>query len=83
MKGRQKELNPLKEMGVLTAVKRTTAGERVIKTRLVDREKDGCVESRLVLKNFNYDRGRRHTEKFAPTPSTLSDNEFTRPLQPS
>ena len=40
MKGRQKELNSLKEMGVMTAVKRTTAaGKRVIQTRWVDRER--------------------------------------------
>ena len=45
--GRQKELNSLKEMGVMTAVKRTTAADkRVIQTRWVDREKDGCVKSR-------------------------------------
>ena len=48
MKGHQKELNSLKEMGVLTAVKRTTAdGKRVIQTRWVDGEKDGCVKSGL------------------------------------
>ena len=34
MKGRQKELNSLKEMGVMTTVKRTTAaGKRVIQKR--------------------------------------------------
>ena len=41
-------------MGVMMAVKRTTAaGKRVIQTRLLDREKDGCVKSRLVLKDIN------------------------------
>ena len=76
MKGRQKELNSLKKMGVMTAVKRTTAaGKRVIQTRWVDREKDGkdgCVKSRLVLKDINHSHGRMQTEMFAPTPSTLS-----------
>ena len=57
MKGRQKELNPLKEMGVMTAVKRTTAaGKRVIQTGWVDREKDGCVKSQLVLKDKSQSR---------------------------
>ena len=73
MKGRQKELNSLKEMGVVTAVKRTTAtGKRVIQTRWVDREKDGCVKSRLVLKDKNHSHGRMQTDMCAPTPSTLS-----------
>ena len=73
MKGRQKELNSLKEIGLMTAVKRTTAaGKRVIKTRWVDREKDGNVKSRLVLKDFNHGHGRMQTEMFAPIPSTLS-----------
>ena len=52
MKGRQKELNSLKEMGAMTIVKRSeAAGKRVIQTRWVDREKDGRVKSRLVLKD--------------------------------
>ena len=54
MKGRQKELNSLKEMGTMTVVKRTEAvGKRTIQTRWVDREKDGKVKSRLVLKDYN------------------------------
>ena len=73
MKGRPKELNSLKEMGVMTAVKRTTAaGKRVIQTRWVDLERDGCAKSRLVLKDINHCHGRMLTEMFAPTPSTLS-----------
>ena len=73
MKGCQKELNSLKEMGVMTAAKKTAAaGKRVIQTRWVDREKDGCVKSRLVLKDFIHDQGRMQTKTFAPTPSTLS-----------
>ena len=72
-KGRQKELNSLKEMGVMTDVKRSQAADkRVIQPRWVDREKDGCVKSRLVLKDFNRDQGRAQPEMFAPTPSTLS-----------
>ena len=52
-KGRQKELNSLKEMGALTAVKRSEAvGKRVIQTRWLDRGKDGRVKSRLVLKDL-------------------------------
>ena len=52
-KGRQKELNSLKEMGAMTAVQRSeAAGKRVIQTRWVDREKDGRVKSRLVLKGL-------------------------------
>ena len=46
MKGRQKELNSLKEMGTMTVVKRTEAvGKRTIQTRWVDREKGGKVKS--------------------------------------
>ena len=54
MKGRQKELNSLKEMGTMTVVKRT---ERTIQTRWVDREKDGKVKSRSVLKDYNRCQG--------------------------
>ena len=50
----QKELNSLKEMGTMTVVKRSEAvGKRTIQTRWVDREKDGRVKSRLVLKDYN------------------------------
>ena len=50
-KGRQKELNSLKEMGAMTVVKRSEAvGRRAIQTRWADREKDGRVQSRLFLK---------------------------------
>ena len=46
MKGRQKELNSLKEMGAMKVVKRSEAvGKRTIQTRWVDREKDGRVKS--------------------------------------
>ena len=73
MKGRQKELNSLKEMGTMTVVKRTEAvGKRTIQTRWVDREKDGKVKSRLVLKDYNRCQGRTQPEMFSPTPSTLS-----------
>ena len=54
MKRRQKELNSLKEVVVMSAVKRTTAaGKRVIQTQWVDRGKDGCVKSRRVLTDSN------------------------------
>ena len=73
MKGRHKELNSLKEMGMMTVVKRSEAvGKRKIQTRWVDREKDGRVKSRLVLKDYNRCQGRTQPEMFSPTPSTLS-----------
>ena len=73
MKGRQKELNSLKEMGTMTVVKRSEAvGKRTIQTRWVDCEKDGRVKSRLVLKDYNRCQGRTQPEMFSPTPSTLS-----------
>ena len=73
MKGRQKELNSLKEMGTMTVVKRSEAvGKRTIQTRWVDREKDGRVKSRLVLKDYNRCQERTQPEMFSPTPSTLS-----------
>ena len=75
MKGRQKELNSLKEMGTMTIVQRSEAvGKRTIQTRWVDREKDGRVKSRLVLKDYNRCRGRTQPEMFSLTPSTLSLN---------
>ena len=75
MKGRQKELNSLKEMGTMTVVKRSEAvGKRTIQTRWVDREKDGRVKSRLVLKDYNRCQGRTQPEMFSPTLSTLSLN---------
>ena len=73
MKGRQKELKSLKEMGTMTVVKRIEAvGKRTIQTRWVDREKDGRVKSRLVLKDYNRCQVRTQPEMFSPTPSTLS-----------
>ena len=58
MKGRQEELNSLKEMGAMTVVERSEAvGKRTIQTRWVDREKDGRVNSRLVLKDYNRCQG--------------------------
>ena len=57
----------------MTVVKRTEAvGKRTIQTRWVDREKDGRVKSRLVLKGYNRCQGRTQPEMFSPTPSTLS-----------
>ena len=65
MKGRQKELNSLKEVGTITVVKRSEAiGKRTIQTRWVDREKDGRVKSRLVLKDYNRCQGRTQPEMF-------------------
>ena len=73
MKGRQKELKSQKEMGAMTVVKRSEAvGKRAIQTQWVDREKDGRVKSRLVLKDYNRCQERTQPEMFSPTPSTLS-----------
>ena len=72
MKGRQKELNSLKEMGGMTVLKRSEAvGKRAIQTRWVDREQDGRVKSKPVLKDYNRCQGRTQPEMFSPTPSTL------------
>ena len=73
MKGRQKELNSLKEMGAMTVAKRSEAGgKRAIRTRWVDREKDGRVKSGLVLKDYNRCPARTQPEMFSPTLWTLS-----------
>ena len=57
----------------MTVVKWSEAvGKRVIQTRWVDREKDGRVKSRLVLKDYNRCQGRTQPEMFSPTPSALS-----------
>ena len=65
MKGRQKDLNSLKEVGAMTVVKRSEAvGKRAIQTRWVDREKDGRVKSRLVLKDYNRCQGRTQPRCF-------------------
>ena len=68
MKGRQ-----LKEMSTMTVVERSEAvGKRTIQTRWVDREKDGRVKSRSVLKDYSRCQGRTQPEMFSPTPPTLS-----------
>ena len=65
MKGRPKELND-------DSSETTRAvGERAIQTRWVDREKDGRVKSRLVLKDYNRCQERTQPEIFSPTPLTL------------
>ena len=57
----------------MKAVKRSEAvGKRVVQTRWVDREKDGRVKSRLVLKDFKRSQERTQPEMFSLTPSTLS-----------
>ena len=57
----------------MTVVKRSEAvGKRTIQTRWVDREKDGRVKSRFVLKDYNRCQERTKTEMFSPTPTTLS-----------
>ena len=77
MKGRQKELNSLKEMGTMTVVKRTEAvGKRTIQTRWVDREKDGRVKSRLLLKRLQSMSG-AYTARdvFTNTVDVVSEND--------
>ena len=75
MKGRQKELNSLKEMGTMTVVKRTEAvGKRTIQTRWVDREKDGKVKSRLVLKDYNRCQVYTARDVFTNTVDVVSEN---------
>ena len=60
-------------MSAMTAVKRPEAvGKRVIQTRWVDREEDGRVKSRLLLKDYDRCSGATQSEMFLPTPSTLS-----------
>ena len=60
-------------MGAMTVVKRSEAVyKRVMQTRWVDREKDGRVKSRLVLKDHYRCQGATQPEMFSPTPSTLS-----------
>ena len=77
MKGRQKELNSLKEMGTMTVVTRTEAvGKRTIQTRWVEKEKDGKVKSRLVLKDYNGCQGRTQPEMFfTNTVDVVSEND--------
>ena len=73
MKGRQKELNSLKEMGAMTAVKRSEAvSKRVIQTRWVAREKDGRVKVQADSEGFQPKTVAYKPEMFSPTPSTLS-----------
>ena len=67
MKGRQKELNSLKDVGTMTIVKSSEAfGKRTIQTRWVDRDKDARVKSRLVLKDCNRCQGRTQPEMLSP-----------------
>ena len=76
MKGRQKELNSLREMGAMTVVKgmKQLAKER-FKHDGADREKDGRVKSRLVLKGLQSMSG-AHTARdvFTNTIDTVSQN---------
>ena len=77
VKGRQKKLSSLKEMGTMTVVKRSEAvGKRTIQTRWVDREKDGRVKSRLVLKDYNRCQG-AYTARdvFTNTVNVVSEND--------
>ena len=71
MKGRQNELNLLKEMGAMTVVKKSeTVGTRAIQTPWVDRERDGRVKSRLVLSGAHTAR-----DVFTNTVDTVPEND--------
>ena len=76
-KGRQKELNSLKEMGTMTVVKRSEAvDKRTVQTRWVDREKDGRVKSRLVLKRLQLMSGAyTFRDVFTNTVNVVSEND--------
>ena len=67
-------LNSLILMGAMTAVKRSeAAGKRVVQTRLVDREKDGCVDLQAGSEGLqSKTKGVLNPRCSAPTPSTLS-----------
>ena len=79
MKGRQRELNSLKELGTMTVVKRSEAvGKRVIQTRWVDREKDGRVKSRLVLKEQPMSGCHPARDVLTNTIDTVSGNHVGR-----
>ena len=87
MKGRQKELNSLKEMGTMTVVRRTEAvGKRTIQTRWVDREKDGKSEIKVSFERLQ-SKSRAHTAQnvFTNTVDVVSENdagcELTRQKQ--
>ena len=76
MNGRPKELNSLKEVGAMTAVKRSeVVGKGVNQTRWVDREKDGCAKSRLVLKDFNRSQGVLSRGALTDTINTASEKQ--------
>ena len=77
MKGRQKELNSLKEMGAMTVVKRSEAvGKRAIQTRWVDPRERWTSEIKVSLERLQsmsraYTarfQGRTQPEMFSPTP---------------
>ena len=87
MKGRQKELNSLKEMGTMTVVKKTEAGgKRTIQTRWVDREKVGKSEIKVSLERLQ-SMSRAHTARdvFTNTVAVVFENdagcELTRQKQ--
>ena len=77
MKGRQKELNSLKEMGTMTVVKRSEAvGKRTIQARWVDRKKDGTSEIKVSLERLQSMSG-AYTARdvFTNTVNVVSEND--------
>ena len=76
LKGRQKELSSLKDMSAMTVVKRSEAvGKQMPQTRWVDREKDGCVKSRLVLTGLQSKSGAYSArDVLTDTIDTVSEN---------
>ena len=86
MKGKQKELDSMKEMCAMTIVTRSEAvGKRKIQTRWVDRETNGRVKSRLVLKDNNRYQGCTQPRCFHQHRQrchwNLADCELTRQKQ--
>ena len=77
MKGRQKEVNSLKEMGTMTGVKRSEAvGKITIQTRWVDREKDGRGEIKVSLERLQSMSGAcTARDVFTNTVSVVSEND--------
>ena len=76
-KGRQKELNSLKEMGTMTVVKRFEAvGKRTIQTRWVDRAKKRTSEIKVGLERLQSMSG-AYTARdvFSNTVNVVSEND--------
>ena len=86
MKGRQKRAELTERNGYDASCKKSEAvGKRTIPKRWVNREKDGRVKSRLVLKDYNRCQGVHSPRCFINTVNVVSKNdagwELTRQKQ--